>query len=438
MKLLLGGLIVSLGLWTLPAQAQFSNTQVDALVEAVRQAAPQTGTSQDGLYSDWQVQPGNIPRWAKFCTGREVTPEQFEANASTARSIVTCILKDALKDEYSASGNNEAIAVQRVAAWWMTGDPTRYSNSATSPYTDKVLSLYQKLKSSNTASRPSSNTASRPSTSTAASSSSTAATSSSTPAATAQPAAETEYERYMQAGYAATKKGDYSQALLNFQRALDERPNDTYAQKAVQNVEGYLTRSRSGSAPAKPNATPQPTSQPVRNQNGSSPKTSGVVVPTQTVAAGVAAGNNAALSQNQAVSLITEWLQAKSRIFAPPFDQQPMKQFTTGELYASLVRDDGAIAWLKDNQAYYRFGVQKVESVERFVADQNKATVELKITEDRTLYRDGKVDPTQTDFKTRLVRYSLESVNGAWKIADYKTVDGSVLERAVGNNAQNN
>nr|WP_290227335.1 ARC6/PARC6 family protein [Trichocoleus desertorum] len=422
MKLLLGGLIVSLGLWTLPAQAQVSNAQVDALVEAIRQAAPQTGTSQDGLYSDWQVLPGNIPRWAKFCTGREVTPEQFGANASTARSIITCIVKDALQDEYPASGNSEAIAVQRVAAWWMTGDPTRYTNSTTSPYTNKVLSLYQKLKSPNAASRP------------AAASTNAAASTASTPANAASPASQNEYERYMQAGYAATKKGDYPLALLNFKRAVDERPNDAYAQKAVQNVEGYLTRNRSGSAPANQNSSQPPAAQPARNQNGSSPKTSGVVVPTQTSAA----RSSAALSQNQAVGLITEWLAAKSRIFAPPFDRQPVQQFTTGELYGSLVRDDGAIAWLKDNEAYYRFGVQKVESVERFVADQNKATVELKITEDRTLYRDGKVDPTQTDFQTRLVRYSLESIDGAWKIADYKTVDGSVLERAVGTNAQDN
>lgn len=426
MKLWLGGLIASLGLWTLPAQAQVTSTQVDALVEAMRQAAPQTGTSQDGLYSDWQVMPGNIPRWAKFCTGREVTPEQFGANPSTARSIVTCIIKDALQDEYPASGNNEAIAVQRVAAWWMTGDPTRYTNAATSPYTNKVLSLYQKLKSPNASSRPAATP--RPAaTSTAAAASTTAPTA-------ASAASQNEYERYMQAGYAATKKGDYPLALLNFKRAVDERPNDTYAQKAVQNVEGYLSRSRSGS-PSNQNSNQQSPPQPTNNSNSSAPKTtSGVVVPAQPVAA----RSSVTISQNQAVGLITEWLEAKSRIFAPPFDQQPVKQLTTGELYGSLVRDDGAIAWLKDNQAYYRFGVQKVESVERFVADQNKATVELKVTEDRTLYRDGKVDPTQTDFQTRLVRYSLESVDGAWKIADYKTVDGSVLERALGGGAQDN
>lgn len=427
MKLLLGGLIVSLGLWTLPAQAQVSSAQVDALVEAIRQAAPQTGTSKDGLYSDWQVQPGNIPRWAKFCTGREVTPEQFDANANTARSIVACIVKDALQEEYPASGNNEAIAVQRVAAWWMTGDSTRYTNAATSPYTTKVLNLYQKLKSPQAASR-------RATSSTAAASPTSTASPASPPPTTAQAASQNEYERYMQAGYAATKKGDYPLALLNFKRAVDERPDDPYAQKAVQNVEKYLSRGRSGSTPANQTPPQQPAPQPTNNSTGSTPTTSGVVVPSQPVAV----KNNGAISQRQAVDLVTEWLQAKSRIFAPPFDQQPVKQLTTGELYGSLVRDDGAIAWLKDNQAYYRFGVQKVESVERFVADQNKATVELKITEDRTLYRDGTVDPTQTDFQTRLVRYSLESIEGAWKIADYKTVDGSVQERAVGNNAQKN
>ncbi|WP_416669216.1 hypothetical protein [Egbenema bharatensis] len=45
----------------------------------------------------------------------------------------------------------------------------------------------------------------------------------------------------MAAGYEATEQRDYETALIYFQRALDERPNDPYAQQAIQNVEQYRT-----------------------------------------------------------------------------------------------------------------------------------------------------------------------------------------------------
>jgi hypothetical protein len=59
---------VSLTLGILPAQAQ-SQRQVAALVEALRQAAPQTGTVDDGLYSEWQIKPENIPPLVAFLYG---------------------------------------------------------------------------------------------------------------------------------------------------------------------------------------------------------------------------------------------------------------------------------------------------------------------------------------------------------------------------------
>jgi hypothetical protein len=194
----------------------------------------------------------------------------------------------------------------------------------------------------------------------------------------------------MEAGYTATQQRNYPTALLYFKRALDERPNDSFAMQAIQNVEAYLN----------PAAKPNP--------------------PTQ-----------AALTQTQAVAIVTRWLQAKAEIFAPPFDQQQASQLTTGELYNSLVKPKGSLDWLKANRAYYRYGVQKVDAVIRFAAAENRATIELQVTEDRTLYRNGTIDPSQTDFTTRRVRYTLERTGGTWKIADYKTIDGALLERSM-------
>lgn len=372
MRLRFAAIAASFVLWGMPALAQ-SNSQVEALVEALRRASPQTETKNDGLYSDWQVLPGNIPRWSKACIGRELTPAEFEASPVTARAIVTCVVRDLLRDEFKASGSNESLAVRRAAAWWMTGDPATYNRDRTRDYTQKVLSFYQQAKPTQTA--------------------------------TQEPSA---YDRAMQIGYNATRKGDYNTALINFKRALSQRPGDRYATQAINNVEVYLKRNQAPVA-AKPPA-PAPQSQP----------------PVGAEAAG-------SISQQQAVELVSQWLQAKSKILAPPFDQQLAAKLTTGELYSDLTQANGVITWLKNNQAYYRFGVQKAEAVKKFAASDNKATLEVNVTEERTLYQNGKIVPNQTDFQTRLMRYTLESQAGEWKITDYKTVDGSLLERGVVN-----
>ncbi|MEB3283059.1 MAG: hypothetical protein VKK42_29475 [Lyngbya sp.] len=133
-------------LWMLPVQAQVSNAQVQALVEALRLAAPQTGTENDGLYTDWQIKPENIPRWSRLCINEEMTPAQFEANEQKARQVLGCVMEDVLKEEYPNSGNSEEVAIRRAAAWWMTGDPNQYNSGQTAEYTQKVLRFYQQQK----------------------------------------------------------------------------------------------------------------------------------------------------------------------------------------------------------------------------------------------------------------------------------------------------
>jgi hypothetical protein len=50
------------------------------------------------------------------------------------------------------------------------------------------------------------------------------------------------YNRYMRLGYRATAKRDYRNALINFRKALEERPGDRYATVAISNVSGYAAR----------------------------------------------------------------------------------------------------------------------------------------------------------------------------------------------------
>ncbi|HEY9834841.1 MAG TPA: tetratricopeptide repeat protein [Stenomitos sp.] len=63
------------------------------------------------------------------------------------------------------------------------------------------------------------------------------------------------FEQLMRAGYAATQQRDYSTALTYFQQALQLRPNNPYATRAVSNVQGYIQRD------AQRGTTPTPTNQ---------------------------------------------------------------------------------------------------------------------------------------------------------------------------------
>jgi hypothetical protein len=233
----LGALGISLSLVAMPAQmpaqAQVTEAQVGRVVEALRQAS-KPETSSPSLYSDWQVKPENITRWSKSCTGREVTPSQFQANPATARSIVTCVIRDVLKQEYQASRNNEALAVQRVAAWWMTGDSNRYNSADISPYVKKVVSSFNQLSGSQvTQSTPTPTSTTQPQ-----------------PTSTAASTAGAFYDRYMRAAYAAVQKKDSSTALLYFKRALDERPQDKFATQAIRNLEAS-SKPKQTAAPVK-------------------------------------------------------------------------------------------------------------------------------------------------------------------------------------------
>ena len=157
MRLLLRGLIASMVLWVaLPAQSQLSDPQIEAMVEALRQAAPKTATQNDGLYSEWQVKPGIIPDWSKRCIGRQLTPAQFEASRDMARSVVSCIARRELQNQYRATSNNEMAAVRRVACWWLTGNAMACNSASQAAYVQRVLRFYQQARTNPAATPPAS------------------------------------------------------------------------------------------------------------------------------------------------------------------------------------------------------------------------------------------------------------------------------------------
>jgi hypothetical protein len=126
------------------------------------------------------------------------------------------------------------------------------------------------------------------------------------------------------------------------------------------------------------------------------------------------------LDQRQAAALLRDWLTAKANIFAPPFDRELLGNLTTGILYADSLN---SMTWLQNNNAFYQYGVQRVEGLQQFVAEGNRATLEARVTEDYTLYENERANRDRASFGTNLIRYNLQRVNGQWKIADYQVIN---------------
>ena len=127
------------------------------------------------------------------------------------------------------------------------------------------------------------------------------------------------------------------------------------------------------------------------------------------------------LQEAEAVALINKWLQAKRSIFAPPYDRLIAAELFTGERYRAVI---AAQDWLQHNQAYYRYKKQKINTIKNFIKNQKSAVIDVQITEDTELYVNGTLDLTGTSFNsaTGTYRYSLNFVNGQWKIADTQTI----------------
>ncbi len=133
--------------------------------------------------------------------------------------------------------------------------------------------------------------------------------------------------------------------------------------------------------------------------------------------------NVPSFSESDARELLVRWMSAKKTVFAAPFDSQVASVYTTGKLYSDITKPEGSIDWLRGNSSYYNFGAQKVGSISNFSSSGASASALVDMTEDITLYKNGRVDNSQTSYKTRTSTYQFEYIDGAWKIADYKKIE---------------
>jgi len=131
------------------------------------------------------------------------------------------------------------------------------------------------------------------------------------------------------------------------------------------------------------------------------------------------------------VDLIERWLKAKRDIYGSSYQTYLGEELLTGKAYNDKIkRSDGqesSSEWLANNGAYYIYGVQRIDSVNNFTASGDQATVDVVVTEERTLYNSqGKIDQKNSGLSTLLVRYNLENDEVTWKIANSRTLKNLV------------
>lgn len=112
-----------------------------------------------------QVMPENLPSWSREALGYSVSRKDFLARPDLQIAIVDFKLNQYWQRSWAASNGNVAIAIQRVASWWYSGKPERYTSTAPqffnghrypsiAEYSRSVLMRYQAIWDSQNAARP--------------------------------------------------------------------------------------------------------------------------------------------------------------------------------------------------------------------------------------------------------------------------------------------
>jgi hypothetical protein len=132
------------------------------------------------------------------------------------------------------------------------------------------------------------------------------------------------------------------------------------------------------------------------------------------------------ISQDEATKVIQQWLQAKNSLFGPPYNQQLGMSLTTGKALSDNIRGpstdgeaESSLEWLRNRGKYWKYGIQRIESVKNFVSDDQKAVITVNVYEQRVLYgQGGRVEKNTS--QSSLTKYSLEKSGGRLKISDFK------------------
>ena len=121
------------------------------------------------------------------------------------------------------------------------------------------------------------------------------------------------------------------------------------------------------------------------------------------------------ITQQDAKTLIQEWISAKPKIFRQPFDSNLVAKLLTGERYEKTI---GAQQWLEDNNAYYEYSSGQVVKVNKFTSSESLAFISVDVAESYKFYSKNRVAESKP-LGTSRWEYTLEKEQdtGDWKIS---------------------
>ena len=127
------------------------------------------------------------------------------------------------------------------------------------------------------------------------------------------------------------------------------------------------------------------------------------------------------ITEQTARSVIEEWWGVRSRVFASPYSAAAASEsVAAGPLWTDLNKENGPVAWLKNNNQYYTYQSTTIERVVSFDPQQaDSPSIVVTVSSQDTLNGPGVYKPSSN---TGTFKYIFAKESGRWKIWNYEKV----------------
>ena len=129
------------------------------------------------------------------------------------------------------------------------------------------------------------------------------------------------------------------------------------------------------------------------------------------------------ISEDEALEIVQSWYEAKPQIFGLPYDLDLVDLLATGTLYHNTTKPDGSVAWLRNNNFYYRYTTSEITDVEEFSNSGTRPYIKVRVFEELYLHGRRGIDRKKSGSYRGTFTYVFEQDNGVWKIYDYNKVN---------------
>ncbi|MEC4893743.1 MAG: IMS domain-containing protein [Oscillatoria sp. PMC 1051.18] len=143
--------------------------------------------------------------------------------------------------------------------------------------------------------------------------------------------------------------------------------------------------------------------------------------PTLSIPESVTTESGIRIEKVEALALINQYLQAKERIFAFPYDRELAARILTGKAFAEKVSQPGggSLEWLRENRAYWIYGEQNVEPIGSLSVTGDEVNLDVRISEELAYYENGIREDSDTNVGD--YKFTLQMDDNVWKISNIQS-----------------